>query len=187
MNFLTLILLGIFFFCLGTGAWLIARDKKQVLPVSQNPQIVIKKKERTLEVFDNEKLLKTYKTALGFEPAGDKFKRNEGRTPEGEYFVVVKNPKSKFYRSLGLNYPNNKDAERGLTEKLISRAEYDAILKANEEKRLPPQNTALGSEIYIHGGGTLWDWTWGCVALEDKDMKELFDNIPLGTRITVKP
>jgi lipoprotein-anchoring transpeptidase ErfK/SrfK len=52
---------------------------------------------------------------------------------------------------------------------------------------MPPQNTALGGEIYIHGGGTLSDWTGGCVALRDEEMKEIFDSIPVGAKVEIVP
>jgi murein L,D-transpeptidase YafK len=172
---------------LGVFDFLRSNNKENSLASLKNPRIVIRKGERKLKVYDDEKLIKTYKIALGFEPSGDKIKRNDGRTPAGEYYVAVKNPQSKFHRSLGLNYPNIKDAERGLREKLISQAEFEAIWQANQEKRMPPQNTALGSEIYIHGGGTLWDWTWGCIALENKEMQQLFEAIPAGTTVLIEP
>ena len=41
-------------------------------------------------------------------------------------------------------------------------------------------------EKHIHGNGSQKDWTWGCVALDDKDMKELFDAVPVGTKIIIK-
>jgi murein L,D-transpeptidase YafK len=72
----------------------------------------------------------------------------------------VKNPHSKFYLSLGLSYPNTEDAKRGLAKKLISRAQYDQIINAIDRKQIPPQNTKLGGDIYIHGGGSGQDWTW---------------------------
>jgi len=52
---------------------------------------------------------------------------------------------------------------------------------------MPPQNTKLGGEIYIHGGGAGTDWTQGCVALADDDIKELFDSIPVGTTVRILP
>lgn len=175
---LLILILGVFTF------W---RSEKQKSLVSiKNPRIVVNKRERRLQVFDGEKLFKTYKIALGFEQTGDKVKQGDGRTPEGEYLVIVKNPKSKFHRSLGLNYPNVKDAERGLRDRLISQNEYNAIILANKEKRMPPQDTALGSEIYIHGGGTLWDWTWGCVALDNAEIEQLFEAIPIGTKVVIE-
>jgi lipoprotein-anchoring transpeptidase ErfK/SrfK len=52
---------------------------------------------------------------------------------------------------------------------------------------MPPQNTKLGSEIYIHGCGAVRDWTEGCIALADEDIKEIFDSIPIGTRVNITP
>src|SRR5438128_643847 len=60
-------------------------------------RIVIKKAERRLQLFDGEKLIKTYTGALGFMPAGDKEIEGDGKTPEGEFYVFVKNEKSKYY------------------------------------------------------------------------------------------
>ncbi len=157
------------------------------LPKLKNPRLVVKKSNRSLELFDGDRLIKTYTIALGFSPDGDKEKQGDGRTPEGDFYVFTKNEKSKFYLSLGLSYPNIEDARRGLKEKIITQNEYDQIIKAVKEKKSPPQNTALGGDIYIHGGGTTSDWTWGCVALERENIKELFAVIPIGTRVVIEP
>jgi murein L,D-transpeptidase YafK len=117
----------------------------------------------------------------------DKERRGDSRTPEGDFRVVVKNEKSQFYLSLGLDYPNREDAARGLRDGLITRAEYDRIVRAIRRKGIPPWDTALGGEIYIHGGGTANDWTAGCAALENADMQELFDAVPVGTPVRIKP
>jgi hypothetical protein len=84
-----------------------------------------------------------------------------------------------------LSYPNEEDAARGLKEGLITRSEYDEILQAVQSKKMPPQYTKLGGLIYIHGHGTVRDWTWGCVALENDDIKELFDVVEVGTPVTI--
>jgi murein L,D-transpeptidase YafK len=160
-----------------------------VMPLEkiENPRLVVKKSERKLELFDGEELIKTYRIVLGFAPEGDKDEEGDGKTPLGEFYVFTKNDKSKFYLSLGLSYPGIEDAKRGLKENLISRDEHDAIIQAVAEKKMPPQNTKLGGEIYIHGGGTEKDWTWGCMALKDEEMKELFEAIPLGARVSILP
>lgn len=157
------------------------------IPPLKNPSLLVEKRARKLYLYDGEKLLKIYAVALGFAPEGDKKIEGDGKTPEGEFYVFTKNPKSQFYLSLGLSYPNREAAERGLKEKLITRAEHDEIIKAISEKRMPPQKTALGGEIYIHGGGTAEDWTWGCAALENEEIKELFDAIPVGAKVIIKP
>ena len=153
----------------------------------ENPRVVIKKSQRKLELFDGEKLVKTYKIALGFAPVGDKEKQGDGKTPEGEFYVFTKNDKSKFYLSLGISYPNIEDAARGLEAKLITKTEYDKIVRAVKNKKMPLQNTKLGGEIYLHGGGNSGDWTWGCVALKNEEIKELFDTLTVGTRVKIEP
>ena len=162
-------------------------SESKPLPKIENPRIVIKKSKRKLEVLDGEKPIKTYKIALGFAPDGDKEKQADGKTPEGEFYIFTKNDKSKFYLSLGISYPNIEDARRGLKAKLITKAEYYKIIQAVKNKKMPAQNTKLGGEIYLHGGGTLEDWTWGCVALKNEEIKELFDAIPVGTPVKIEP
>ncbi len=153
----------------------------------KNPHIVIEKKKRLLEIYDGEKLVRKYKIVLGFAPNGDKLNVGDGKTPEGEFYIFTKNVESKFYLSLGISYPGIESAERGLREKIISGEEYDAIVKAVNEKKKPPQNTRLGGEIYIHGGGAESDWTKGCVALKNEEMKEIFETIPVGTLVKILP
>ena len=55
----------------------------------QNPRLVVKKSERKLEVFDGEKLVKTYRIVLGFAPEGDKEIEGDGKTPLGEFYVFT--------------------------------------------------------------------------------------------------
>jgi murein L,D-transpeptidase YafK len=150
------------------------------------PRIVIHKKARRLELFDGEVLVKTYTIALGSQPIGDKEIEGDGKTPEGKFYVFTKNDRSKFYLSLGLSYPDTKDANRGLAAKLITKPEHDAIADAIAKREMPPQYTKLGGEIYIHGGGTNGDWTLGCIALKNEDIKELFDVIPTGTVVEIR-
>ncbi len=156
------------------------------LPPLENSRLVVKKSARQLLVFDGENLVKTYKIALSSNASDDKQTEGDQKTPEGDFYLAVKNPKSKFHRSLGLSYPNTEDAKRGLRSALITQEEYDEIVLAIQENRLPPQDTALGGEIYIHGGGTEKDWTRGCIALENDDAEELFDALPRGISVLIE-
>jgi len=156
------------------------------LPVEQ-PRIVVYKRERKLEFYSDQSLLRTYRVGLGFSPIADKTREGDGATPEGDFYIFVKNNKSAYYLSLGVSYPNAEDAERGLRDGLITKAQRDAILTALRKKATPPQYTKLGGLIYIHGNGAKSDWTLGCVALENEDMKELYDAVSVGTPVTIKP
>jgi len=162
-------------------------QNQQSLPPMKNPRLIIKKEQKKLQLFEGRKLIKTYKIALGFAPKGDKMVEGDGRTPEGKFYVFAKNPESRFHLSLGLSYPHIEAAKRGLRDKIITPAEHDEIVAAINNKKMPPQKTALGGEIYIHGGGTSTDWTEGCVALQNEEIAELFAAIPVGTKVEVLP
>jgi murein L,D-transpeptidase YafK len=151
-----------------------------------NPRIVVIKSKRLLGLYSNDSLVKTYRVALGLSPIENKERAGDRRTPEGEFYVCLKNSRSQFYLSLGLSYPNREHAERGLREGLITRGQYNQIIAALARKRTPPQNTRLGGEIFIHGNGSKNDWTWGCVALDDRDIRELFDAVPVGTPVFIE-
>jgi murein L,D-transpeptidase YafK len=156
-------------------------------PRIRTPRIVIKKGERLLELYDGESLIRSYKVVLGFAPAGDKEREGDGKTPEGEFYLFTRNPNSRFHLSLGISYPSKDDAERGIETGLISRSEHDAIVKAIERKKTPPQKTALGGEIYIHGGGIERDWTEGCIAMKNAEIEELYNAVPVGAKVAIVP
>lgn len=151
------------------------------------PRIVVSKAKRHLALYSNEKVVRVYRVGLGFSPVGDKARQGDGRTPEGEFYVCVKNANSRFYLSLGLSYPNKRHAERGLAGGLITQAQFNEIARAIDRRTRPRWDTELGGEIFIHGHGSSSDWTLGCVALDNKDMKELFDAVPKGTPVLIAP
>jgi murein L,D-transpeptidase YafK len=153
----------------------------------REPHIIIRKKQRVLELYDGDKLVKSYTVVLGFAPEGDKEKEGDGKTPEGEFYIFTKNAESRFHLSLGLSYPSIDDAKRGLATGTIAKADHDAIVESIGKRTMPPQKTALGGEIYIHGGGVDRDWTWGCTAMKNEDIEELFAVLPVGTRVSVTP
>lgn len=181
----SLILFGFVF--IASGQFFIMPWENHQLQKLENPRIVIKKEKRILELFDGEKLFKTYKIALGSTPVDDKEIEGDGKTPEGDFYIFTKNAESSFYLSIGISYPNIEDAKRGLENELITKEEHDQIVEAINNKEIPPQKTKLGGEIYIHGFGNLTDWTAGCVAMTNSEMKELYDIIPIGTSVKIQP
>jgi murein L,D-transpeptidase YafK len=156
------------------------------LPIDK-PRIVVYKHQRKLEFYSDRKLLRTYRVGLGFNPVADKQREGDGATPEGDFYIFVKNSKSAYSLSLGISYPNAEDAERGFRDGLINKKQRDQILEAIKRKTAPPQFTPLGGLIYIHGNGAGKDWTWGCVALENADIKELYDSVSVGTPVKILP
>ena len=159
---------------------------RQLLELPLNkPRIIVRKGARKLELYSDQRLLRTYRIGLGFSPVADKKREGDGATPEGDFYIFVKNNQSAYYLSLGLSYPNADDAERGLREKMITQSQHDAIIEAIRKKTGPPQYTKLGGLIYIHGHGAASDWTWGCVALENEDIKEVYEAVSVGTPVTI--
>jgi murein L,D-transpeptidase YafK len=122
---------------------------------------------------------------LGTAPIGRKSRQGDRKTPEGAYFITHKNSRSQFYLSLGISYPNPDDAKAGLESGIISRAQYAAIEEASRQRQRPPQNTRLGGDIFIHGRGAQSDWTWGCIALDDEDMKFVFEHVRVGDKVMI--
>jgi murein L,D-transpeptidase YafK len=137
-------------------------------------RIVILKGERVMQLYANDKIVKTYKISLGGNPIGDKESEGDKRTPEGKYVINAKNDKSGYHKNLGISYPDKIDIE--------------------EAKR---KNVKPGGNIKIHGlrNGIgfigkfqRWvDWTAGCVALTNSEMDELYNAVEIGTPIIILP
>jgi murein L,D-transpeptidase YafK len=135
------------------------------------------KSMRQLRVYSKGQLLKVYRISVGSEP-GKKQMRDDFKTPEGLYKIEYKNPKSQFYKSLFINYPNADD------------------LRTARQLGVDP-----GGEIFLHGfpndpsefersyANHLEDanWTMGCLAVTNEEMDELFTIVKVGATIRICP
>lgn len=132
-------------------------------------KIVVEKAAHRLTLYRGNTVLASYPIGLG-DAYGDKFRQGDRRTPEGEYFIIQrKGPgETNFHRAFLINYPNEEDVKRGKTGGLI------------EIHGLGPYYASLGTQHYLS------DWTVGCMALTDKQMDDIWDAVPLGTRIIIK-
>jgi len=114
-----------------------------------------------------------FDTELGNNWVGDKRHRGDNATPEGIYSVTGKfsGGKTKYYKALLIDYPNEKDKERFRTE----------VAKGSL-----PASARIGELIEIHGGGGRGiDWTEGCIALTDSEMDTVYKIIKVGTPVTI--
>ncbi|MCT4556867.1 MAG: L,D-transpeptidase family protein [Pelagimonas sp.] len=132
-------------------------------------QVVVNKGARRMYLMHDREVLTSYDIGLGFAPEGDKQVRGDGKTPEGTYIIDRRNPNSQFYLSIGISYPNA----------------YD-VAEAQELGKNP------GGDIFIHGrpwknrkGGR--DWTAGCIAVTNKEMREIYAMVRNGTPIRINP
>lgn len=144
------------------------RSSDAALPVAD--RIVVRKAQRRLLLMRGDSILRTYKIALGLNPVGHKERAGDFRTPEGRYRLTRRNPRSDFFLSIQVSYPNDVDLKHA------KRNGWDA-----------------GGSIMIHGlPNTLKrppdyyesrDWTDGCIAVSNSDMVEIWlmtpDNAPI--------
>jgi hypothetical protein len=112
-------------------------------------------------------------------PAGHKQREGDKKTPEGWYTTSDK-PGSKFYGAIAVHYPGAADAAAGEADGRITPGQRRAIDEALAAGLKPPQQTPLGGEILIHGGGAAADWTLGCVAMDNDDLDTLRAALPQG-------
>jgi murein L,D-transpeptidase YafK len=149
-------------------------------------RIVVHKARRRMDVFADDDIVKSYVVSLGLSPTGAKRVQGDMRTPEGDFFVCTVNRVSQFTRFLGLSYPSPVEAAEGVAAGRVGAEVERAAREAYRARdRCPPQLTRLGGAVGIHGksewerrpeGYALVDWTWGCVAVRDPDILELFEH-----------
>lgn len=160
---------------LGLPAFVYSAQKPSTTkPFPKIDLILVEKASRVMSVFHKKTKLKTYKIALGFDPIGHKEQEGDGKTPEGVYFVSHKYPKSQFYLALQVSYPN-----------------------AHDQKNAKKKGVSAGGEIMIHGLGKTFswlgklhinkDWTLGCIAVTNEEIKEIYDATSTGTKIEIRP
>jgi hypothetical protein len=114
-----------------------------------------------------------FEAELGKNWVGDKRERGDKATPEGMYKISQKfdGGKTKYYKALLLDYPNEEDRARFRTE---------------IENGSLPASAKIGGLIEIHGnGGKGIDWTEGCIALTDREMDVVFKIAKVGTPVTI--
>ena len=159
-----------------------------------NIWIHVSKRRRQVTLHRGLDVVAEFRADFGYNAYSDKLVRgshskpDHWRTPEGGFYVVKKNPHSKFYRAFLLSYPNAEDAERGKENGLITEQEYEAIMKAERRGIPPPMGTTLGGMIEIHGNGTGFssNWTQGCVAVRDTDMDFMWTYVQEGAPVIIE-
>lgn len=154
------------------------RDRRRL---EDGAVLVADKSARRLMLFEHGILKGCWRVALGFEPEGHKEIEGDGRTPEGWYRTSDK-PWSSFDGAIAIHYPATRDAQQARDDGRIGRRTAQAISQAQRMGRVPPQRTAMGGAVLIHGGGSSADWTLGCIALEDADLADLRERLPKGMR-----
>lgn len=147
----------------------------------------------TLEVIEDGEVKQRFRNvAIGRNGYAVQRKQGDGTTPLGTFHLAWINPDSRFNIFLGLDYPNQQQAEAAWRRDLIDFDTYYSIRRALAKGRVPPQNTALGGYIGIHGTGTTSErlqryvnWTQGCVALTNQQIKRLARWVKVGMKVVI--
>jgi murein L,D-transpeptidase YafK len=131
--------------------------------------------------------------AIGRFGATPAKRRADGMTPLGHYRVAGIRTDSAFHTFIAIDYPSPADADRALAAGWISPREHRAIVAAHRRGALPPQNTALGGHLGIHGLGSAdpevhrrFNWTRGCVAVTDEQVERLLPFIAPGVPVEIR-
>jgi murein L,D-transpeptidase YafK len=135
-------------------------------------RLFVDKSDRLLIAYAGDREIVRYTNIrFGDAPEGHKQFEGDERTPEGRYTIDGRNPNSAYHLSLRISYPNATDR---------------AFAKA--------QGRSPGGDIFIHGQPNRWpgptltnDWTDGCIALPDAEIEQLWDIVPDGIPITIRP
>lgn len=168
-------------------------DKKLILAGVKRetfkPKIKIIKRNRELQVLSSDNVLVAhYPVGLGRASIGAKQKKDDQKTPEGEYSICKKDENNRYHLFLQISYPSFKDAQHGSVNNIIQHTDYNRIIDAYKNKQIPPTDTKLGGPIGIHGFGAESSWTTdGSISMHNIHMEELFWNIDNGTPVAIVP
>jgi len=168
------IVLGVTLLFASSSSAAVFADQTARLSLPKADRVVVLKSERRLVLMRGDFVLKVFPIALGRYPKGHKQYQGDAKTPEGEYLLDFKLKNSQFYRAIRVNYPNARD-----------RAKAKALGKDP------------GGKIMIHGlpnsmsaervGHPYIDWTQGCIAVNNKQMDEIWQMVDAGTPIKIHP
>jgi len=137
-------------------------------------RVIVLKGQRLLELARNGQVFATYPVALGSEPVGPKRQQGDGRTPEGVYLIDWRTEDTRYTRELHISYPDERDRGRA------------------QQTHVDP-----GGAIFIHGlprdygpfDPPVWykDWTEGCISVGNQAIVKIWNAVPDGTPIEIRP
>lgn len=136
--------------------------------------VLVEKSAGRLSLLRNGTAFATFHVVFGPHPDGPKQQQGDGRTPQGRYVLDARNAHSAYYKSLHVSYPN-----------------------AEDRRRAARLGVSPGGDIMVHGQPNGWgdyaaltqqrNWTLGCIALRNEDMDVVWESVPLGTPIEIRP
>lgn len=160
------------FFMAGARAETVAKaGSAAALPTAT--RVVVYKSQRRMDLLRGDEVLRSFRISLGLMPEGHKEREGDFRTPEGRYYLTRRNPRSEYFLSIQVSYPNKED-----------------------QRRAQANGWDPGGAIMIHGqpnrprrdvGSYERDWTDGCIAVSNSDMVEIWLLTNHNTPIDILP
>ncbi len=151
-----------------------AETPPAMLPEAERAdRLEVRKADRLLILWRGDRELARYQIALGSAPEGHKRQEGDGRTPEGRYRIDRKNPASSFHLSLGISYPDAED--RTAAARAGVSPGGDIFIHG-----LPNGLGAIGARHRRH------DWTAGCVAVTNDEIRDVWSRVAIGAPIELK-
>ncbi len=156
------------FFCLSLSA------KEKTAVKIEADSIYVSKSKKQMTLFQQGKSIKTYTISIGENEIGHKQRQGDNRTPEGLYTINDRNPNSRYYKNLGISYPNGNDLVNAGKRKV----------KAGGDIKIHGYADKYGSskEKYIR-----FSSTWGCIGVCNADMEEIYNYVRTGAKIYITP
>jgi murein L,D-transpeptidase YafK len=186
--------------CLGAGQAFAAPMMERLLARAEAPRhagelwVMVNDREASLSVFRGDSLVERFAPiSLGRGGARPQRRRGDNATPLGEFRVNRFNRESDWHIFIGLDYPTPTHARMARDSGVYTEQDYDNYFRYYRRHGYPPQSTALGGYIGIHGVGkgdpdvhSRFHWTQGCVALTDTQIEWLAETIDIGTRVVIR-
>lgn len=135
-------------------------------------RIVVEKAARRMTLLQDGTVRREYRIALGFAPQGSKTRQGDGRTPEGVFRIDRRNDRSAYHLSLGLDYPQPADRTRAQA------GGYDP----GGDIMIHGQPNSLPDTVVVKG-----DWTAGCIAVSNAEMREIWSVTDKNTLVEIRP
>lgn len=137
-------------------------------------KVLVIKSAHQLQLLSHGTQVKAYHVSLGKQPKGPKQSEGDDRTPEGVYLIDWRHTSDHYNLALHISYPNQVD-----------------------QARAQKAGVSPGAMIMIHGTPldpdfpewyfSSLDWTAGCIAMTNADIREVWSLVKDGTQIEIRP
>ena len=161
-----------------------------------DPNIIIDRKDYTLNLYEDTVLIKSYRANFGKNVNNVKTRANDFATPVGTYQICSVDKDPKYYIELRLNYPNINDITEALRKNMITQKEFDQLKFQYYYEGCLSLDTPLGNDVSIHGIGEydfifknlpfVFNWTDGSIAVSNEDIDELNSVVSKGTKVVIR-